>query len=372
MSRKVAGVARLVGGAAIIAVLVWRLGTAPFLDGLRRVDGSVLLAALAITALTTVCSAARWRLIARGLGAGLPLSAAIAGYYRSQFLNSALPGGVLGDLHRGVRQGRDTGDVGRGLRAMAWDRAAGQLVQAGLAVPVLLLPTSPVRSVLLIVVLFVAAGALLATIALRRPPRRASPPPRRASRPLGGGSRLARLGRAVRLDLRRGLLGRPATIGLASTAVVAGHAAIFLIAARSAGVSGSLSRLVPLAMLALLAMSVPLSVAGWGAREGVAAWAFGAAGFGADQGVATATVYGVLAFAATLPGAVLLVAERLRAASSNPASSNPASSSPALSDSASRAGGPGRPEDYPDRPEDCLDRLSEDCPPLPVGSAAHG
>jgi len=351
-------------------VLVWRLGTAPFLDGLRRVDGSVLLAALAITALTTVCSAARWRLIARGLGTGLPMSAAIAAYYRSQFLNSALPGGVLGDLHRGVRQGRDTGDVGRGLRAMAWDRAAGQLVQAGLAVPVLLLPTSPVRSVLLVVVLFVAAGALLATIVLRRPPRRAfrTPrrafrPPRRAFRPLGGVSRLARLGRAVRLDLRRGLLGRPATIGLASTAVVAGHAAIFLIAARSAGVSGSLSRLVPLAMLALLAMSVPLSVAGWGAREGVAAWAFGAAGFGADQGVATATVYGVLAFAATLPGAVLLVAERLRAVSS---------SNPALSDSASRVGRPDHPEDCPDRPEDCLDHLSEDWPPLPVGSAAHG
>ena len=35
--------ARLLGGAAILAVLVWRLGTGPFMDGVRRVDGRRLL-----------------------------------------------------------------------------------------------------------------------------------------------------------------------------------------------------------------------------------------------------------------------------------------------------------------------------------------
>jgi len=48
-------------------------------------------------------------------------------------------------------------------------------------------------------------------------------------------------------------------------------------------------------------------VAGWGPREGVAAWAFAAAGLGAAQGVATAVVYGVLVFVASLPGAVVLL-----------------------------------------------------------------
>ena len=37
-----------------------------------------------------------------GCGVGLPLPSATAAYYRSQFLNTALPGGVLGDVHRGV------------------------------------------------------------------------------------------------------------------------------------------------------------------------------------------------------------------------------------------------------------------------------
>ncbi len=41
--------------------------------------------------------------------------------------------------------------------------------------------------------------------------------------------------------------------------------------------------------------------------EGVTAWAFGAAGLGADTGVAVAVVYGVLSFVASLPGAAILL-----------------------------------------------------------------
>ena len=50
---------RVVGGAATFAVLVWRLGEGPFLDGLRTVDGRALVAAAGLAALTTVCCA--WR-----------------------------------------------------------------------------------------------------------------------------------------------------------------------------------------------------------------------------------------------------------------------------------------------------------------------
>jgi hypothetical protein len=60
-------------------------------------------------------------------------------------------------------------------------------------------------------------------------------------------------------------------------------------------------------MLSLLAMAVPTNIGGWGPREGVAAWLFAAAGLGADQGVATATVFGVMVLVASLPGAVVLV-----------------------------------------------------------------
>jgi hypothetical protein len=57
----------------------------------------------------------------------------------------------------------------------------------------------------------------------------------------------------------------------------------------------------------LLAAGLPTNVAGWGPREGVAAWVFAAAGLGGAAGVTTAVVYGVMALVATLPGVVVLL-----------------------------------------------------------------
>jgi hypothetical protein len=59
-------------------------------------------------------------------------------------------------------------------------------------------------------------------------------------------------------------------------------------------------------------MTLPLSIGGWGPREGVTAWAFGAAGLGAAGGVATAVVYGVMVFVSSLPGAAVLAVAWMR------------------------------------------------------------
>jgi len=159
--------ARLAAAAATLAVLVWRLGTGPFLDGLRAVDGGALAAASALAVLTTVCCAWRWRTVARGLGVDLPLGTAVAAYYRSFFLNVTLPGGVVGDVHRGISHGRDTSDVGRGLRAVAWERSAGQVVQVILTVAVLLVVPSPVRAAMPLVALALLAAAAGVALAAR-------------------------------------------------------------------------------------------------------------------------------------------------------------------------------------------------------------
>ena len=97
---------RAVGSVAVLGVVVWRLGTGPFLDGIRAVDGAALAAVAVLGMLTTVCCAWRWTIVARGLGVKLSLPAAVGAYYRSLFLNVTLPGGVVGDVHRGVSHGR--------------------------------------------------------------------------------------------------------------------------------------------------------------------------------------------------------------------------------------------------------------------------
>jgi hypothetical protein len=272
VSRRAWGWVRLVGGAAVLGVLLWRLGSGPFLDGVRNIDGRALVLTAVIALGTTVCCAWRWSVVVHGMGAGLPLRVAVAAYYRSQFLNTTLPGGVLGDVHRAVRQGRESGDVRRGARAAVWDRVSGQGVQLAVTVVVLLALPSPVRSSVPVLVVLVVAGAGVLFTCCRHLPRQTWP-----------------------------------VIVLASSLAVVGHVLTFLVAARTAGATSSTLELVPLALLVLVAMGIPANVAGWGPREGVAAWAFAGAGLGAAQGVATAVVYGVLVLVASLPGAVVLL-----------------------------------------------------------------
>ncbi|HVU78008.1 MAG TPA: lysylphosphatidylglycerol synthase transmembrane domain-containing protein [Gaiellaceae bacterium] len=273
----------------VLAVVVWRLGTGPFVDGVRAVDGRSLLIASAIGLLTTLCCAWRWRIVADGLGVRLSLRAAVAYYYRSLFLNLTLPGGIAGDVHRSVRHGREAHDLGGAVRAVVWERAAGQAVQLVLTVAVLLALPSPVRSAVPLALAAAAVAAAVLAAALR-----------------------GRLRRRVAADLRAGLLRRKAlpAVVLASAVVVVGHAVTFLVAAHTAGVGASTTTMLPLAFFAMLAMVLP-SVAGWGPREGATAWVFGAAGLGADRGAATGVAYGVMVLVASLPGVIVLLAGTL-------------------------------------------------------------
>lgn len=199
--RVLLGWLQALAGAAVLAALVWKLGLGPFIDGLLAVDARAVAAAMVITLGATLCCAWRWQLVVRGLGRNLPYWPAVAAYYRSQFLNSVLPGGILGVVHRGVAKGSRDGDVGGGLRAVAWDRAAGQLVQLLLAVLVLTFVPSPLHGVGAVLAWVLLALAAVGAALLLWPPR-------------PGAHWWARVLPAVAADLRHGLLRRRTAPGL--------------------------------------------------------------------------------------------------------------------------------------------------------------
>lgn len=313
-------VARGLAGAGVLAALAAHLGTGAVREGLAAIDGAAVLAALGIGLLTTVAVAARWCLVARGLGMRTPLPVAVADGYRAALLNTVLPAGVLGDLHRGVRHGRRAGDVGRGVRAVAAERLAGLVVLGAVAAAVLAAqpallaaawaaaagaaPVGPGAAAGGPVVAGVAgalgfAGLAGAALAVRGGPVRRAP-------------RARALLRGWAAEARAGVLA-PGTwpgVVLLSAVAVAGHLALFVVAARTAGVAAGLGDLLPPLVLALLAMALPLGVGGFGPREAVAAAAFGAVGLGASAGLAVAVVYGVLALVACLPGIAVLATGR--------------------------------------------------------------
>lgn len=290
-------------GALVVAAVLLRVGPAPFVTALHAVSAWTVLAALVITAVTTLCSACRWSRVAAALGLEVPLPAAVAAYYRSQLLNSTLPGGVLGDVHRAVREGQDLGAVWRTARSVAWERVLGQVVQVLLTALALVALATPLRPGARTLAL-----GLVAVLALGWAARLVGGARAEGRRPA---SRVGLVTAAVVDDLHRLLApGTGPAVVLLSVGAVAGHTTLFVVAAGAVGVDLPFASLLVVTLLVLLAAAVPANLAGWGPREGVAAWAFGLAGAGAAAGVSVAALYGVLALVATLPGAVLLLVGR--------------------------------------------------------------
>ncbi|MGN6428435.1 MAG: lysylphosphatidylglycerol synthase transmembrane domain-containing protein [Leifsonia sp.] len=280
-------------GAVVLGAIVARLGAEPFLRGLAALDGTVLAAAVGLSAVATAAAAWRWRAIATRLGAPIRWPAAVGMYYRSQFLNSVLPGGVLGDVHRAVDHGRG-GARAAAARAVALERVTGQAVQLAIAAVVLLWAGAAFAGTLLpalatgLAALVLTAGA--ATLLAARASGRVRTALRREA-----------------AELRAGL-GSVATVAQAVTAsvvVCACHVATFAVAASAVGARATAPTMLALGVVVLLAASLPLNIGGWGPREGAAGWAFAVAGLGADAGVATATLFGVLALLSVAPGALV-------------------------------------------------------------------
>ena len=297
ISLRVRRVLPLAFGAAVVVGTVAVVGTGPLLRGLLAVSPAALVAAALLTAVATGAAAWRWRAVSSELGLPMSWPSAVAAYYRSQFVNTVLPGGVVGDVHRAYRHGARTGELPMAARAVATERAAGQLVQA--VATVIVLGALGVAAPLFLTFGWAAAAmAFVLVIALA----------------LAMASRRVREVLRRELSLLRSVFRTPRaslSIAAASLVVVAAHAGTFIVACLAVGIVASPRELLGLALIALAAASLPVNVGGWGPREAVSAAAFAAVGLGAGTGLATSTAFGVLTLAAVLPGAGVLIADQV-------------------------------------------------------------
>jgi uncharacterized membrane protein YbhN (UPF0104 family) len=196
----------------------------------------------------------------------------------------------VGDVPRAVHHARRADRLGAAARAVALERVVGQAVQLVLAVVVLAVVGMEFEGVLLpvlgVALVVVAIAVAVAALASRR----------------------VRAALAHELHEVREGLGSVAVCvqAVLTSVIVCGcHLALFAIAAVAVGAPVPPLRMLALGMVVLLAASIPANLGGWGPREGAAGWAFAMAGFGAAAGVSAATLYGVLAFVAIAPGAVI-------------------------------------------------------------------
>jgi glycosyltransferase 2 family protein len=283
MSRRWLGLARLAVALVLLAGLWHGFDGGAILAHLGAAHPGWLVLATLLLSAQIVLSALRWRLTAGALGQGFGRRLAIREYHLGVLANMALPGGVLGDAGRALRA-RDVAGAGiaRAATAVVIERLAGQLALAlALLLGLALWPGGAGWALLALAALMVAAVAVV-WVGRRGPA-------------LFG--RLA--GALARAWLRGGIWQRQVPLSLA---IVAANLGAF--AAASAAVGAPLDPRAALLILplTLAAMLIPLSVAGWGLREGAAAALWPLAGFAAEAGIAASVAFGLCALVAALPG----------------------------------------------------------------------
>lgn len=294
--------------ALLLGIVITSLDSKTIVSQLAMIDPAFWVAALAVTIVQVGLSAWRWRYTALRLNLELPFSKAVSEYYLATFINQVLPGGVLGDVNRALRHGTDANARTSALHAVMIERLSGQLaltlvtgillvafwpfadVSAGLVSRTV--STSASLPVLILAVLILVAAGMV----YRRP----------LARFAGHGAKALRLSLFNRSSVLIQLV--------SSVLVVATYLAVFAILAQgqdlraSPGATMELHHLLPLSAGLLLAMMLPVTIAGWGVREGAAALLWPLAGLPAEQGVALSVAYGLLVLVSSLPGAGVLIA----------------------------------------------------------------
>jgi len=282
----------------LVGLAVW-LDMATLVSRLASIRPPVVLLAIGISVLQVVVLAWRWRFTALKLGVRLSFTMAWREYYLSIFLNQVLPGGVMGEVSRAWRQvwaqNRIDEPGGPAVRAVIFERLSAQVVMTTVAVVSLLaLPATISSSSRFGTFAAGTAAVFLIAIMILWFRRQSAVQP---------------LLRRVIADLVTTHLSLPVfTVQFVSAIIVVGtYLATYVLAARVVGVEVPLPVLLPLVAPVLMTMLIPVTVAGWGLREGGAALLWGAVGLTAADGVVVSVTYGLLVLVGSLPGAVVLV-----------------------------------------------------------------
>lgn len=291
----------LISAALLGAVALW-VEPQAILAEVQRFSAGWVVLALAISTLQVMLCAWRWQLTAGLIDVPLRFTYALREYYLALLVNQLLPGGVLGDAGRAHRHASQAAFRGGAWRAVIIERASGQVAVVVLTITALLL--SPLWQGALgwpvLSALAAAVGAVIVTGLLLR-------------QRVGEGMARAPLWcRALARDLKRGLYQRgvwPQQL-LSSLVIVVSYGLVMVCAARAIGVELPALQLLALTPVLLLAMLIPLSVAGWGLREGTAAGVWALVGLPAAQGVAVSLAYGVIVLLASLPGIWVALSRR--------------------------------------------------------------
>lgn len=288
---------------AVSAVLVYLLLRAIDTDALLRhlfaADGLSVALAIVLLGSLSPLQALRWRLIIRALGGALPLLTLWLTALIGQFFNQTLPSTIGGDGMRIWRAYKAGLTLGAAASSVILDRLAGLLalllIAAG-GLPLLfpLMNDAPERWAIPIVIAAGIAG-FAAIMVLDRLPRGL-----RRWRPVAWASGFSADARLVFLSPRR----LAPILAWSLIMYLVAIASVYVIA-RGLGIDVDFIVCLVLVPPVVLVSTVPVSIAGWGVREGAMVAAFGLVGVAPDQALALSVLFGLAVMVVGLPGGLI-------------------------------------------------------------------
>jgi uncharacterized membrane protein YbhN (UPF0104 family) len=299
--------------AGLLWLLVERIEIGDVAERLIQLAPGTIAVGLAILLAQSFLAALRWRLVSHRVGVLIGFATALRLFFIGLFFNQTLVSSIGGDAVRIWFVRRFAEGMAGAFRSVLIDRfvaLAGLFLIVAASLPALLelVSTPPARAGVL-VVLGAGAGLFALLVALDFLPL----VPGRVRR-AGKLDEFARALRRVLFHARSAI----AVLGLSICVHLLSALSAFVIA-QGIGVEVSLGQMVVLVPPVILVATLPISVAGWGVREGAMVTALGFVGVAPADAFAVSVIFGMALVVIALPGGGLwLIGLRRHARSASP------------------------------------------------------
>ena len=299
ISGMIKAVLKITLSALVIWYLVSQSNPEQLIHNIMTVDPWGLALAVLIMNILPAVQALRWCFIIRAIGANIRYTDAFINVLIGVSFNQILPSSIGGDAVRMWRTYRLGLGVIPTVHSVMLDRLTALLaliliVCAGIPVMFLFLGDRPERWAVPIL----ASGVLIAFVFLflfdRIPGRFMT------WRPLVAIAKLSADARRVMLCLSSAA----PVIGLSVIIHISSALVVYIIAQSMALPVDVLDCLILVPPVILLSV-LPISIAGWGVREGAMLTAFGLIGLGYDEAFALSVLFGLVIMATGVPGGIL-------------------------------------------------------------------
>lgn len=304
MTRRHLGIAlKLLISLTLVWVLLDAVGAKDALSRVRDIDPLWFVAALLFGLSQMLIGVMRWRAVLAAIDTPLDFFPAFRLTFIGGFFNQTLPSSVGGDAVRAYMAYKSGVKLAPALNSVLLDRIAtvlGLVVLVAVMTPVAAggLQGGEWFAGAVWLVLVVALAGTAVVMVMDRLPERI-----RHWRVVVG------LG-ALAVDARRAFL-HPRSVFLVMMWALLGHVNLSMIVyalAQGLAVDMSLADCLLLFPPVLLIQTVPISVAGWGVREGAMVALFALAGVSGEEALAVSILYGVVLATTSLPGAAYWLA----------------------------------------------------------------